>query len=385
MSSSINKACDACETPLSTPVYQPQGTHIGAEVYVCSNCGLVQTLATPAKRIERIQTLSCDADWGNVRHSKGARLNAAIGLLAGILPPRRILDIGANRGDFVLWAAGHFPNAEIVALEPDRTVVERYSHDPRITTQIGRFEHFISDQKFDLIYCSHTLEHAVSARGMLSNMANLLSPEGVAFIELPALEAIELAAGVEEFFIDKHTFHFDHGTFRALLAEAGFSVDVDNSDHYNLTVLCRHGERTPLQVAQERTTTNLRSINGYAESLQRNREILTRMVRERLHPLTERQRVAIFGAGRIFDALVKYGGLEPSRFVALVDNHLAGLMPTWHGIPIQKPLALKQMEPQVCLILARSSEEALGTQAYRSGIRHILKFSELFTQVSQDK
>ena len=69
-----NPKCDFCGTSLSEVVYHPKHSRRGMEVLVCGSCGLVQSLQGNIEP-NRIQTLSTDADWGNVRHGKSVRFD----------------------------------------------------------------------------------------------------------------------------------------------------------------------------------------------------------------------------------------------------------------------------------------------------------------------
>lgn len=387
MSSIIDQACDRCGTVALSALYTPIGTRRGVQVALCQQCGLVQSIQTISTPSERIQSLSCDADWGNVRHGKGARLNSAITFISDhVVWPhlRRVLDVGANRGDFVLWIAEHSSNAEIIAVEPDVNVLNAYREVPRINTIVGRFETVELIAPFDFIYCSHTLEHAQSSRKMLERLRDLLGDQGLLYLEVPALEAISKSGIVEEYFIDKHTFHFDRKGLREWVSELGLCVVAENDSHdlYNITLLLKRGEQHPSFCNSERVEHNRKLIHNYLKQLEANRKILKYMVEQQLRPLATRQRVAYFGAGRIFDALVKYGGLDPHSVHVLVDSYLHGKVPEIHGLPIEKPAALKQFEPQVCVVLGRSAEDQMRAVAIRHGIRHVITFSELFEQLN---
>lgn len=114
----------------------------------------------------------------------------------------------------------------------------------------------------------------------------------------------------------------------------------------------------------------------------RNRKILREIVRTKLSPLAKKQKVAYWGANKIFDDLVKYGSLSLDDVFMLVDTHMHGKSPSSNGFKIEHPDYLRIKEPNVCVILAISSEEYLAKVAYEMGIRHILKYSEIFDQIN---
>lgn len=358
-------------------------------IWVCPECGLVQSRAG-GPRPERVRTLSTDADWGNVRHGKGVRfavLRDLIGELVDWSQVRRALDVGSNRGDFILWAHAEHPETELWAVEPDAGVVEDYRELPGLHLILDRIEHLaLPDQAFDLVFCSHTLEHAASAAAMLRQMHDCLRPGGWLVLEIPNIAAIALPDTVEEFFIDKHTFHFDRDTLLDFVRQSGYEVvrGAEDQDPLNITLLLRRAGPAVVYRPADGAARARRHdawIAGYGPRLSENRALLRRLVDEKLRPLGQRQKVAYWGAGRIFDALVKYGGLQAENVYMLVDRHLHGIVAQTHGVAIDKPERLRIREPQVCVVLGRSGEEAMARAAYAFGVRHVLKFSELLEQV----
>src|SRR5262249_33469914 len=65
-------------------------------------------------------------------------------------------------------------------------------------------------------------------------------------------------------------------------------------------------------------------------------------------------RVALWGAGRLFDALVTHGKFEPRVLVALIDTHLKNYVETRHGVALQGPEALMTANPGIIVIMSRA-------------------------------
>ena len=101
--------CDLCNSNLLSAVYQPLQSRYSTEVYLCEECGLVQSQKNSIPN-EAIKTTSADADWGNVRHGKGLRFEVLRNKFdLEKLACGRVLDIGSNRGDFVNWGDFYEP------------------------------------------------------------------------------------------------------------------------------------------------------------------------------------------------------------------------------------------------------------------------------------
>jgi SAM-dependent methyltransferase len=351
-------------------------------VHVCRECGLAQSRPTRERSATRDVRLSSGADWGNVRHGKGVRFDhAAFVLEREIDWPRvgRVLDIGANRGHFVIWCRKTHPDVTVTAIEPDERVVDAYRNADGISLQITRFEKAtVAEGTFDLVYCSHTLEHADSARGMLEGIASALVLGGRLFLEVPNLDAIDDQTMVEEFFIDKHTFHFTLRVLVDWLPAFGLRVVVNaNSDAFNITLICERvvptGQPAPDSELARSTTARIRE---YAARLPAARARL-KQVAEKLDALTSRQRVVIWGAGRIFDALVRFGGFNPARVKYLIDTYLAPHVSQVHGVQLATPDRLRLDTPDVVVVLARSSAGDIERLARKYGVRHVVAYPAL--------
>lgn len=381
--------CDFCGKFMEVPVYQPHNSRRAAHVFVCHHCGLVQSIYSAVERT-RISTLSCDADWGNVRHGKGARLKTALRALDGKVDWTtigRVLDVGSNRGDFLLWLRQSQPHVVIHAIEPDISIVGSYKNEPGIELSLARFEDVaLAPASYGFIYCAHTLEHASSASKMLRQLFGALALGGFLYLEVPNIEAITLPDTVEEFFIDKHSFHFARSGLIDFIESLGFEIASgrDDIDPFNISLLLRRRSDVDLHVYPSQyggfAEAHRMLISSYASILVNNRARLHRLIDECIAPFIERQKVAFWGAGRIFDALVKYGKLDTTRVQCLVDRHLWHIVHETHGVSIQRPEYLKRFEPQVVIILARSAASEITDEVRRFGVRHVVKFQDLLEQ-----
>ncbi len=384
--------CDFCQSPDWRIVYQVQDSPRLMEVGVCQRCGLVQSQPGLYNPKGRTVSLSSGADWGNVRHGKGLRLKAAVPLLDSLLPwnnIHRVLDVGSNRGDFVRWLGETKKSvSQVVGVEPDATIVDNYKDCLLLQLHLGRFENVVLPKNsFDLVYCFHTLEHADSAAAMLQQISSLIKKDGYLFLEVPNIDLIKDDIIVEELFIDKHRFHFNRSLLCAYLVYLGFKVSygADSNDMFNITLVATKVAEYREDVLFESFDDGLvkyneEMIHNYSAKLIENRQRLKK-VAEKLASFMKRQRVAFWGAGRIFDALIRYGGLGPERIVSLVDDYLYGILPNSHHLPIRNSTHLKIVQPDVVIVLAKSSAEEIASKVRRLGVRNVIKFQDLMDSV----
>jgi SAM-dependent methyltransferase len=372
--------CDLCGSMAFDVVYSPLKSRYEVNVLRCSNCNLVQSQKNIFPN-QKIRSTSSDADWGNVRHGKGLRFDLLKvsfdlhGIVHG-----NVLDIGSNRGDFVNWAESNRYVSTVVAIEPDSSIVLNY--DKKITLYNDRLENIVFSpiQKFDFIYICQTLEHANSARDMIENMCILLASGGRILLDVPNLEVIKKTDIIEEFFIDKHKFHFTENCLMKYFAKFGLYVEAESIDMYNISFLLSKNEDTAKSIKKSNNIT-VEDFKTYSSGLSNNRKKLSNVVEQRIAPLIKRQKCAIWGAGRTLDALIKYGDLPITSELTIVDSYLHDKIKVLEKFDVLEPSSLKLIEPDVIFILANSAEEQLAKQAYRMGIRHVLKFSEMMEQI----
>ena len=190
---------------------------------------------------------------------------------------------------------------------------------------------------------------------------------------------------MEEFFIDKHSFHFDIHSLKNLFDQSELSFQyLSSTDALNITAICSKASTdSGIVDAVERDafTGSFKPIGPdefrvYQERIIGNRSRL-KSVAQRLKNLAERQSVAFWGATRLLDALVVHGGLEPDRFT-VIDDYLSGRISEVHGVRVESSAILNHAAVDVVVILARSSESEIRTKAGALGARHIYSFRELF-------
>jgi len=379
--------CDFCLSRDLKVVYEVPDSLEKSYVAVCMSCGLVQSFKnSPYRPRNRHISISSGADWGNIRHGKSIRFDSIKSILEQKLSWAdidRVLDIGSNRGDFVQWVAETKNVSEIIGIEPDETIIGEGNHKDSVNIIVGRFENIsLRSDYFDFVYCCHTLEHADSAREMIRKIHRCLKKGGHLFLEVPNIYVITKLDLLEEFFIDKHLFHFDPYVLKEFLDNEGFTEEMSSSgeDLYNISLILSKTSdaKGPFRLTNKgRAESHVQMVKDYSRRLRQNRENLKDLVRNRLVPFLKRQRVAFWGAGKIFDALVRFGQLDANLVHCLVDDYLFRLLPSLHGIPIHPSEVLKTYEPQVLIVLARNSSEDIIRKSRSMGIKNIITISQI--------
>ncbi len=382
--------CDFCRTSTLVPLYAVPESKRGMKVMMCSRCSLVHSVQTKTAGGKRAVRISSDADWGNIRIGKTIAFERHRQILEQSIPwerMRTVLDVGASRGTFIVWVHTRHPRIAVAAIEPDATVTGDYEKSRWVTLYQKRFEDVsLPHESFDLVYCCHTLEHVASARETLLSMHRLLKTGGYLVLDVPNIDVIGDDDVVEEFFIDKHTFHFSRGLLMDYLKHMGFAIvnGSNDTDRSNIVVIAKKvrpaNDRIVIAKRGNDVARMKRLIDGYKTTLSANRKTMKKIGRM-LNAFMERQRVVFWGGGRIFDALVTYGGLDPSKSAGLIDTYLAGTVKDVHGVAVSDPYILRMTNPHVVIVLAKSSQREIIARIRRFGIINIISFRTLLQNI----
>jgi SAM-dependent methyltransferase len=364
--------CDFCGKDSLSFAYQPEGSTRGLKVYLCRHCGLVQSLP----RIDRTQkrheaAVSGGADWGNVRYGKGFRTQAAMDALARHVnydDAITLLDVGSNRGRFAAAFLEAATRACVTAVEPDERYADSSAGLPRTRLVRSRIEDTtLADASFDIVHSCHTIEHLAHPLASLRDHARVLKPGGLLVLDAPNIALIGADDILEEWFIDKHLYHFSAITLARMIETAGFTIlqQPDPKDRINLLFVARKNDAPRSGVAADPAEVSRaeKLIASYVATRAANCAALATAAREirGLRP----QRVALWGAGRLFDSLVRTGGFDPSDLALLIDAHLIAHMDSRHGVRLSPPHALSGAMVDVVVVMSRGFADEIVAEARR--------------------
>ncbi len=375
--------CDLCRASALEPIYRPESGR-GLSVHLCQSCGLVQSLPRIDRAPRRTAAVSGDADWGNIRYGKGFRTEACLSLIScrsDLKRPLRLLDVGSNRGSFAKDFLDLAAAAEVTAVEPDERVADSCAGLPRTQLIKARIEDTeLPDSYFDIVHSCHTIEHLASPAAVLAEHWRTLKPYGLLVLDAPNIDIIGSDDILEEWFIDKHLFHFSTATMKRLLDASGFELveGPDPSDQQNLLIAAYKRSIATRPVAPDATEVERARdlFTAYQANRARNLAALTAVAAE-LQRLAPRG-VALWGAGRLFDALVRHGGFDPRVLTLLIDTHLKTHMASRHGVTLSGPEALRSVAPGVIVVMSRAfAGEIAHLAASTAPQAEIISYSDL--------
>lgn len=362
--------CDLCGRDALHFAYHAEPSPRDLKVHVCGHCGLVQSLP----RIDRTPTrhgaaVSSGADWGNVRYGKGFRTEAVLNALARhtkLDGPSALLDVGSNRGSFAKAFLAAAPKASITAVEPDERYAGNCADLPRTKLVWARTEQTnFPDASFDIVHSCHTVEHLGAPFAALKDHARVLRHGGLMVLDAPNIALIGGDDIVEEWFIDKHLYHFSKTTLRRMIEAAGFTIVAgpEPADLTNLLFVAKKTSPPVAEIAPDPAEPMQAEalIRRYRHTRAANRAALKAVAREltALRP----KRVALWGAGRLFDSLVLAGGFDPKALALLIDAHLVQYMPKLHGVTLSSPEALSSTPVDVIVAMSRFFSDEIAAEA----------------------
>src|SRR5262249_13311501 len=134
------------------------------------------------------------------------------------------------------------PNAQLTAIEPDERVVRSCADLERTELIASRIEDAaLESGRFDVVHSCHTIEHLAHPARVLADHARVLKDGGLLVLDARNIAFLANDDIVEEWFIDKHLYHFSRSTLARMIAEAGFEIveQPDAGDRSNLLFVAR--------------------------------------------------------------------------------------------------------------------------------------------------
>jgi SAM-dependent methyltransferase len=352
----MTEVCDLCRSPSLDNVYQPPQSKRAVSVWLCTECGLLQSLP----RADREAAIPAGAGSGNVRSGKSFRTEACMTMLHTLTDFRRplaILDVGSNRGAFAKALLAEAPAAKLTCVEPDERAANSCTALERTELRRARIEETaFPDRAFDVIHSCRTIEHLASPATTLAEHWRCLKPGGLLIVDAPNSAVLGADDVVEEWFVDEHLYHFSRATLGRLLEASRFEIvgGPDPLDQENLLFAARKrevGMSTWRRDARE-VDAALKLVTRYVSNRARNLAALTDVACEiaKLAP----KRVAVWGAGRVFDALVTEGKFDAKSLALLVDSYLKAHVGERHGVKLAGAEDLAAVAPGVIVVMSRA-------------------------------
>lgn len=364
----MNYKCDLCGSRTLERIYSPSTSRKNMSVYICNECALVQSLPRGIKTVDYTPRLSSGADFGNLRYHKGMMVPRVVAFIlryVNIKKRKAILDIGSNRGDLIEALHEINPVANFVGVEPDARIIHSYASHKWLRLYVSRFENLkFYREIFDLIVCLHTLEHTDSVYVMAKKIRKVMLTGGYLFLEVPNIAQINKRDIVEEFFVDKHLYHFSPFSLRQLLHKCGLKIiGLDTRNKVNISVIAIKPFKAKGQFAEG---PGVRNEIALIKKLIRNYELNLKRNLCKINKIAEfikkncDKRILLWGAGRIFNAFVTNSDISNKDVVGVIDEFIR--FKRISGFKIYRSNALPVLAPDIIIIFSREFFQEIRTQ-----------------------
>jgi SAM-dependent methyltransferase len=338
--------CDYCNSKNIKKHYKAETTQRDIIIFVCSECNLIQSWPRFSGIYGRAMSISGGADWGNIRYGKFQSLERSIKFIERYIDLnnyQKFVDIGANRGSFIKFIKNRYPKKTITGIENDKVIFDEELKDLKDINIINeKFENVKFKEKFDFIHLSHTLEHLVSPSKAMEKIRDIINQDGVLYLEVPNVAAIEIKDNITEFFIDKHLFHFSQETLEAYINTYNFDVIAKEILPTYLCYLLKPSEKKNLKkIHFNKNPETVLKIKKYSERL-KNWVSEVKEFNKNAKNLSKQRGLAIWGTGRIFDVLWKNEAFNDVKIDLFIDKNLSQIFGNLKGEKINKPEKLKE-------------------------------------------
>jgi len=115
------------------------------------------------------------------------KLKNVLKLVDGVgIYPRNILDVGCASGWFLSRVKLRYPKSRCVGVDIYKKAIEYGKKRYKSLKLIHADAHALpfTDNSFDLVICTEVLEHVASPEKVLKEIERVLSPDGIAIIEM---------------------------------------------------------------------------------------------------------------------------------------------------------------------------------------------------------
>jgi novobiocin biosynthesis protein NovU/D-mycarose 3-C-methyltransferase len=331
---------------------------------LCGDCGLVQIdeEVPPEVLFSDYIYVSGTSD---LIHRHAAWLAEHFTHTAALKPGDLVLEVASNDGTILKAFQGH--GARTVGVESAANIAQ-VANTAGVETICSFFGADTAPEVRDrfgparLVLGRHVLAHVVDLRGFVRGLATVLSPDGMAVVEVPHLLALHDGSEYDTVY-HEHLCYFSAHVLRDLFERCGLEViDVQEVAIHggSLVVTAQHrGGPRPVapSVGEVITREEAAGLHRLRTWLEFGRRVADNRLalREELGRLCAAGRtVAGYGAPAKGMTLLAYCGIGPDLVRYLVDRspHKQGMVTPGTHIPVFPTERLLQDRPDVVLVLA---------------------------------
>jgi hypothetical protein len=266
-------ACNLCGGSTFVVLTHRDRYEYPAEAHACADCGLV--FLNPVMQAEayaefyaRVYRPLVSAYHGRTIDARSiqpeqqkyaADLTSLLGPFVVGNGARALLDIGGSTGVVAQAVASAF-GLDATVIDPAPPELDE-ARRRGLDVIAGFAEHHdLGGRRFDLVLVCQTVDHLLDIGSTLRRVRQLLTPEGLLFVDIVDFRAAYLRNwSVEEAVKIDHPYYLTEPVMRAYLTRAGFHVVRTDyaGDHLHIGYVCRGGEADERAVPPPETVGSL--------------------------------------------------------------------------------------------------------------------------------
>ena len=290
-------------------------------------------------------------------------------------PDSYICEIGCGRGALLakFKGAGY---RNVYGVEPSDECVKYIKNNHGIDARVGTADNIPFENKFDVIICTHVLEHVLNLGEAVESITRVLSDNGLVYVEVPDLEgydSFDEASPLDYITFYEHINHFTISSLNNLFKKYKYVLIEYGRKTLN------DGTRLPLPALY-----GVFSKNANAESITFSedehydvaqiREWLSNFKfqgDEKLEELAKSKRpVYVWGINFPVQKLLALSSLRKCNIVGLLDRDYLKQQKTINGSRIQDPEILKSADmDSVVVIWGGPYSESIQEDIKRIGFK----------------
>ena len=205
-------------------------------VHICNTCSLCYTFPKPPEEI--LQEIYTGEYWAmeSTIQKKGAiarlvhkfneiRLVATVKPLLRLLPKRAsILEVGCGSGQLATYLKQKGYNVEVTDVNQD--ILDEVENLYGINGYCGHLSNISLSRVYDGIIFNNVLEHLPDPINTLIHAKQLLTPQGLVFLEVPNIASFQFTLFQKAWFplqIPEHLFHFSPQSLQNMALQASLN------------------------------------------------------------------------------------------------------------------------------------------------------------------
>lgn len=327
-------------------------------VHICNTCGLLQILNPIDPEVLYKDYNFCFTSW-----KTQPQTTPEIALIKNCVgSDGLVVEVGSNDGSFL----NEMKNSglkSIVGVEPNLAACQ-VARQTGVHVIEGFFDNIVAKQirsthgEVGLVVSRQVVEHIKDLQSLMTNIKEILKPEGWILFEVPDFE-VPLRHGDVSSLWEEHISYFTEATLTAFVSRYGFKVSKVDRYPTNGGALMVLAQRTESPQALEKFSAGIQEIKNLAKSYDAKVNEFSKHLRTRLQRNHQEGRLnVLYGTGCRANTLINGLGLQ-AEFDILVDDQSEkqGLYMPGCGKKIEPSLVINNARTTCFLSVNYENEE----------------------------